>query len=38
VVNKHREGYYVLLVVEGSGAKVKEVERRIGVTTASSAT
>jgi small subunit ribosomal protein S6 len=32
VVNKHREGYYVLLVIEGSGASVKEVERRIGVT------
>ena len=31
-VKKHREGYYVLLVVEGTGAMVKEVERRIKVT------
>jgi small subunit ribosomal protein S6 len=31
-VRRHREGYYVLLVVEGSGAMVKEVERRIKVT------
>jgi small subunit ribosomal protein S6 len=28
-VRRHREGYYVLLVVEGTGAMVKEVERRI---------
>ncbi|HSD28527.1 MAG TPA: 30S ribosomal protein S6 [Vicinamibacteria bacterium] len=32
VVRRHREGYYVLLVVEGTGAMVKEVERRIKVT------
>jgi small subunit ribosomal protein S6 len=32
LVKKHREGYYVLLVVEGNSASVKEVERRIGVT------
>lgn len=32
IVGKHREGSYVLLVVEGSGALVKEVERRIRVT------
>ena len=32
VVGKHREGSYVLLVVEGSGGLVKEVERRIRVT------
>jgi small subunit ribosomal protein S6 len=32
VVGKHREGYYVLLVVEGSAAMVKEIERRIRVT------
>jgi small subunit ribosomal protein S6 len=31
VVRRHREGYYVLLVVEGTGAMVKEVERRIKV-------
>ena len=31
-VRRHREGYYVLLVVEGSGTMVKEVERRIKVT------
>jgi small subunit ribosomal protein S6 len=31
-VGKHREGSYVLLVVEGSGGLVKEVERRIRVT------
>ena len=31
-VRKHEEGYYVLLVVEGRGALVKEVERRIRVT------
>jgi small subunit ribosomal protein S6 len=31
-VRRHREGYYVLLVVEGGGAMVKEVERRIKVT------
>ena len=32
IVGKHREGSYVLLVVEGSGGLVKEVERRIRVT------
>jgi small subunit ribosomal protein S6 len=32
VVRRHREGYYVLLVAEGSGVMVKEVERRIKVT------
>jgi small subunit ribosomal protein S6 len=32
LVGRHREGYYVLIVFEGSGAKVKEIERRIGVT------
>ena len=31
-VRRHREGYYVLLVVEGTGALVKEVERRLKVT------
>jgi small subunit ribosomal protein S6 len=31
-VRRHREGYYVLLVVEGTGAMVKEVERRVKVT------
>jgi small subunit ribosomal protein S6 len=31
VVGKHREGSYVLLVVEGSTSLVKEVERRIRV-------
>ena len=31
-VRRHREGYYVLLVVEGTGAMVKEAERRIKVT------
>ena len=31
-VRRHREGYYVLLVVEGTGEMVKEVERRIRVT------
>jgi small subunit ribosomal protein S6 len=31
-VHRHREGYYVLLVVEGRTALVKEVERRIRVT------
>ena len=31
-VRRHREGSYVLLVVEGTGAMVKEVERRIKVT------
>jgi small subunit ribosomal protein S6 len=30
-VGKHREGSYVLIVAESSGAIVKEVERRIGV-------
>ena len=30
-VRRHREGYYVLLVVEGTGAMVKEVERRLKV-------
>jgi small subunit ribosomal protein S6 len=32
VVKKHREGSYVLLVVEGGAALVKEVERRMRVT------
>jgi small subunit ribosomal protein S6 len=32
VVKKHREGYYVLLVVDGSSALVHEVERRLRVT------
>jgi small subunit ribosomal protein S6 len=32
VVRKQREGYYVLLVVEGSAALVHEVERRLRVT------
>lgn len=32
VVGKHREGYYVLLVLEGDAAMVKEIERRIRVT------
>ena len=31
-VGKHREGSYVLIVAEGPGALVKEVERRIRVT------
>ena len=31
-VGKHREGWYVLLVAEGPGALVKEVERRMRVT------
>lgn len=31
-VGKHREGSYVLLVFEGKGGVVKEVERRIRVT------
>ncbi len=32
VVKKHREGSYVLIVFEGGGVSVKEIERRIGVT------
>jgi small subunit ribosomal protein S6 len=32
LIGKHREGSYVLLVVEGTGNLVKEVERRIRVT------
>jgi small subunit ribosomal protein S6 len=32
LVGKHREGSYVLLVIEGGSALVKEVERRIRVT------
>jgi small subunit ribosomal protein S6 len=32
LIGKHREGSYVLLVVEGGSALVKEVERRIRVT------
>ena len=32
VVGRHREGSYVLLVVDGTGAMVKEVERRLRVT------
>jgi small subunit ribosomal protein S6 len=31
-VRRHREGYYILLTVQGSAALVKEVERRIRVT------
>jgi len=31
-VKRHREGSYVLLVVEGGAALIKEVERRIRVT------
>ena len=31
-IRKHEEGYYVLLVIEGPGALIKEVERRIRVT------
>jgi small subunit ribosomal protein S6 len=31
LVKKHREGYYVLLVIEGAGSLLKEVERRIRV-------
>jgi small subunit ribosomal protein S6 len=31
-VRKHREGSYVLLVAEGSGEIIKEIERRIRVT------
>jgi small subunit ribosomal protein S6 len=31
-VRRHREGYYVLLVAEGTGLMVKEVERRLKVT------
>jgi len=32
VVRKHREGTYVLLVVEGAASIVREVERRMRVT------
>jgi len=32
VVKKHREGYYVLFVVGGGGAMLREVERRLRVT------
>ena len=32
VIGKHREGSYVLLVVDGNPTLVKEVERRIRVT------
>ena len=32
IVHKHREGSYVLIVLEGKTALVKEVERRIRVT------
>ena len=32
LIGKHREGSYVLLVVEAKAAGVKEVERRIRVT------
>jgi small subunit ribosomal protein S6 len=32
MIGKHREGSYVLLVVEAGAATVKEVERRIRVT------
>jgi small subunit ribosomal protein S6 len=31
-VRGHREGYYVLIVTEGTGSLVKEVERRLKVT------
>jgi small subunit ribosomal protein S6 len=31
-VRGHREGYYVLIVVEGTGPLVKEVERKMKVT------
>ena len=31
-VRRHREGSYVLLVAEGSGGLIKEVERRLKVT------
>jgi len=31
-VRRHREGYYVLLVTEGTGVMVKEVERRLRAT------
>jgi small subunit ribosomal protein S6 len=31
-VKRHREGSYVLLVIEGGSALIKEVERRIRVT------
>ena len=31
LIGKHREGSYVLLVVEGNASMVKEVERRIRV-------
>jgi small subunit ribosomal protein S6 len=31
-VRRHREGSYVLLVVEGSGGLIREVERRLKVT------
>ncbi len=31
-VGRHREGSYVLLLVEGSGPLMKEVERRMNVT------
>ena len=31
-VRKHREGFYVLLTLEGGGDAVKEVERRLKVT------
>ena len=33
-VGKHREGFYVLLTLEGSGDTVKEFERRLKVTDA----
>jgi small subunit ribosomal protein S6 len=32
VVKRHNEGSYVLLVAEGSGGLIKEVERRLKVT------
>jgi small subunit ribosomal protein S6 len=32
LVRKHREGYYVLVVADGGGDLVKEVERRLKVT------
>lgn len=32
LVGRHREGHYVLVVAEGGGGLVKEVERRLKVT------
>jgi len=33
-IQKHNEGHYVVLTVEGSGAEIAEVERRMRVTDA----